>query len=348
MKSISASRLPSIDPVAGDGLGVTLGHPPYRPLLPSGHAQSIIGRYWPVDDDDPRFPARERLFQIESDVQVLAHENHTGDESAPTLIILHGLAASSTAPYVRRSTKLALAAGFNVLRPNVRNCGGTEHLSPTLYHSGLTIDLHRIVDELAPAPIYILGFSMGGNIALKLAGEWGDDPPPHVRAICGISVPIRLDLCVRELGRLINRVYEVRFLKMLRLTFRKKQQLMPELYGKYAVDRVQSIYEFDDFITAPVFGFRDADDYYERTSCVRFLPRVRIPSLLIQADDDPFIPPIAYDTPVFEGNPYINLLRTRHGGHVAFLSRRSPRFWAEQQALEFFANLNTGERTSAL
>ena len=317
---------------------MTLGQPPYRPLLPSGHAQTIIGRYWPVADDDPGFPAQERLFQIEPNAQVLAHENHIGDESAPTLIILHGLAASSTAPYVRRSTQLALAAGFNVVRPNVRNCGGTEHLSPTLYHSGMTIDLRRIVEELAPAPIYILGFSMGGNIALKLAGEWGDDPPAHVRAICGISVPVRLDLCVHELGRLINRVYEIRFLRMLRHTFRTKQQLMPELYGKYAIDRVQSIYDFDDSITAPVFGFRDADDYYQRNSCVRYLPQVRVPSLLIQADDDPFIPPRAYDDPVFDDSPYVSLLRTRHGGHVAFLSRRSPLFWAEQQALAFFAS----------
>ena len=227
----------------------------------------------------------------------------------------------------------------------MRNCGGTEHLSPTLYHSGMTIDLRRIVEELSPAPIYILGFSMGGNIALKLAGEWGDNPPPHVRAICGISVPVRLDLCVRELGRLTNRVYEIRFLRMLRRTFRTKQQLMPELYGKYAIDHVQSIYDFDDSITAPVFGFRDADDYYEKSSCIRFLPTVRVPSLMIQADDDPFIPSKAYDDPVFDRNPNVNLLRTRQGGHVAFLSRRGSVFWAEQQALAFFAGLESGSKT---
>ena len=319
---------------------MSLGQPAYRPLLPSGHAQTIIGRYWPVADDHPQFPTRERLFQIEPDVQVLAHENRIGDESAPTLIILHGLAASSTAPYVRRSSHDALDAGFNVVRPNVRNCGGTEHLSPTLYHSGLTIDLRRIVEELAPAPIYILGFSMGGNIALKLAGEWGDDPPPHVRAICGISVPVRLDLCVRELGRLINRVYEIRFLRMLRRTFRKKQRLMPELYGKYSVDPIQSIYEFDDSITAPVFGFRDADDYYETSSCMpTSCQRICVPSLMIQADDDPFIPLQSLRrSAVFDQTiPMSSSLRTRHGGHVAFLSRHRPRFWAEQQALAFFA-----------
>ena len=161
---------------------MTLGQPPYRPLLGSGHAQTVVGRYWPIPEEDPRFPARERLFRTEPDVQVLAHENRgEASESTPTLLILHGLAASSTAPYVRRSTQTALAAGYNVIRPNVRNCGGTEHLSPTLYHSGLTSDLRFIIDELGHAPLYLLGFSMGGNIALKLAGEWDDEPPPHVR-----------------------------------------------------------------------------------------------------------------------------------------------------------------------
>ena len=319
---------------------MTLDQPLYRPLVRSGHAQTVLGRYWPLPKEDLRFPARERLFRTEPDVQVLAHENRFETaESVPTLLILHGLAASSTAPYVRRSTQAALAAGYNVLRPNVRNCGGTEHLSPTLYHSGLTWDLRCIVDELVPAPLYILGFSMGGNIALKLAGEWGDEPPPHVRGICGISVPIRLGLCARELGRLHNRVYEWRFMRMLRQTLRKKQELMPERFGAFSTEHIRSIYEFDEYVTASAFGFRNADDYYEKCSCASFLPRVRVPSLLIHSDDDPFIPPDTYADPVFEQNPHVKLLRTRYGGHVAFLSRRRPRFWAEEQALAFFAAL---------
>ena len=319
---------------------MTLGQPPYRPLLGSGHAQTVVGRYWPIPEEDPRFPARERLFRTEPDVQVLAHENRgEASESTPTLLILHGLAASSTAPYVRRSTQTALAAGYNVIRPNVRNCGGTEHLSPTLYHSGLTSDLRFIIDELGHAPLYLLGFSMGGNIALKLAGEWDDEPPPHVRGICGISVPIRLGRCARELGRRRNRVYEWRFMRMLRQTLRKKQELMPERFGAFSAEHIRSIYEFDEHVTAPAFGFRNADDYYEKSSCASFLPRVRVPSLLIHADDDPFIPPDTYTDPVFEQNPHVKLLCTRRGGHVAFLSRGRPRFWAEEQAVAFFAGL---------
>lgn len=280
------------------------------------------------------------MFETEPGVKVLAHENRNGGRGpAPTLVILHGLASSSTAPYVRRLTQAALSKGYQVIRPNIRNCGGTEHLSPTLYHSGLTSDLRYIVEELAPAPLFIVGFSMGGNIALKLAGEWSDKAPCHVHGICGISVPIRLGDCSREIGRPRNSVYEGRFLHMLRRTLHRKQELMPERYGSFSADHIRSIYEFDDQITAPAFGFAGADDYYDKTSAAAFLPRVRVPTLLIQAKDDPFIPAGAFNDPVFEHNPNLTLLCTKHGGHAAFLARHSPRFWAEEQALAFFGQL---------
>jgi hypothetical protein len=128
---------------------------------------------------------------------------------------------------------------------------------------------------------------------------------------------------------------------MLRRTFRRKQQLMPERYGSFSVAGLRSIYEFDDNITAPVFGFDGADDYYEKCSAAAFLPRVRVPSLLIQAADDPFIPPAAYSDPALKQNPSVRLLLTKHGGHVAFLSRDLPRFWAEQQALAFVSDLKS-------
>jgi predicted alpha/beta-fold hydrolase len=238
-----------------------------------------------------------------------------------------------------RLAQKALDAGFDVLRLNVRNCGDTEHLAPTLYHSGLTSDLRHVVEELAPTPLYLAGYSMGGNIALKLAGEWADRAPPHVKGICGISVPIRLGPCARNLAEPRNRIYELRFLRMLRRTLEKKKQLMPEKFGSLRWDGIPSIYEFDDRITAPAFGFRDAEDYYSRSSCAAFLARVRVPSLLIHADDDPFIPAETYDDPVFDANPLLNLLRTPHGGHVAFLAKATPRFWALDQTLRFFHSL---------
>ena len=131
---------------------------------------------------------------------------------------------------MRSLAHAALGGGLDIIRLNVRNCGGTEHLAPTLYHSGLTEDLRRVVEQLAPEPLVIVGFSMGGNVALKLAGEWGGASPAHVRGVCGISVPIRLGVCARRLGEWRNRIYEIRFLRELERTVQTKQRLMPELF----------------------------------------------------------------------------------------------------------------------
>ena len=235
----------------------------FRPLLRNGHAQTVVARYWPAPLDEARWPTRARLFRTEPDVQVLAHENrHRKRPAKGTILALHGLTASGNVPYMRRLAQAGLIAGFDVVRLNMRNCGGTEHLAPTLYHSGLTIDLRRVVEQLAPEPLFLIGYSMGGNVVLKLAGEWGEDAPAHVRGVCGISVPIELGVCARYLGESKNRVYEARFLRALRRTVELKQCLIPARFAKFRTGGVRSIYEFDDRITAPAFGFRDADDYY--------------------------------------------------------------------------------------
>jgi predicted alpha/beta-fold hydrolase len=248
---------------------------------------------------------------------------------------------------MRSLARLALAAGFDVVRLNVRNCGHTEHLTPTLYHSGLTIDLQKVVDYLAPARTVIAGFSMGGNMVLKLAGEWGDNPPPHVAAVCGISVPLQLARCARRLGEARNRLYEKRFLRELRQTLRRKQQLMPDRYPSLDFRGVRTIYDFDDHFTAPAFGFRNADHYYETCSAARFLPSIRLPALLIQAEDDPFIPFEIFADSLFRQNGHLRLATTPHGGHVAFLAQDQPRFWAADLTVRFFqSQISEQERAS--
>ena len=278
----------------------------------------------------------ERYFQTTPDVKVLAHlDTRPGGEARGTLVAVPGLTASSEAPYMLRLAQAALAAGMNVVRLNVRNCGGTEHLSPTLYHSGLTEDLHSVVQQLAPRLLVLAGFSMGANMVLKAAGEWGARPPSHVKGVCGISVPIRLRQCSRHLGIPKNRFYELRFLRQLRKTVRLKQRIMPERFSSLRPGAARSIYEFDDKVTAPAFGFRDADDYYQQSSALRFLEHIRVPALIIQAKDDPFIPFEVFDDPVFDENPFLQLVAPEHGGHVAFLARQGPRFWAQDLAVRF-------------
>lgn len=278
---------------------------------------------------------------------VLGHYQQTtkGTERRPLLIAVHGLTASSQAPYMRTLAQRALSAGFDVLRLNVRNCGGTEHLAPTLYHSGLTCDLRAVVEQLAPTPIFLAGFSMGGNMVLKLAGEWGEAPPPHVVAVCGISVPIQLGICARKLGERTNRIYEVRFLRELRRTLMRKRQLMPESFAEMQWDGIRTIYEFDDAITAPAFGFRNADHYYESSSSAGFLDKIRVPALLIQAQDDPFIPFEVFEDLPLDRNPFVRLEAPPHGGHVAFLAKQAPRFWAIEQTLRFFEATHENTRS---
>lgn len=310
---------------------------PYRPLWTNGDLQTILGRYWPVRLDESRWLGEAAFIETGPGVQVLAKTNRGGGRA--TLLAVHGLTACSEARYMLTFARIALAAGFDAVRLNVRNCGGTEALAPTLYHSGLTSDLRHVAERLGPQPLFIVGFSMGGNMALKLAGEWGERPPSHLRGVCGISVPADLAACARRIGERRNRVYELRFLRSLRRTLARKRQLMPEMFNGFDADGLDSIYEFDDKVTAPSFGFASADDYYSRASSAGYLAHIRVPALAIQAEDDPFIPFSAYRNSAFERNPWLQLLHTRHGGHVAFLAKERARFWAERQALRFFENL---------
>ena len=306
--------------------------------------QTIAARYWPARFDDARWGSETRFFETEPGVQVSARVNAADRDVL--MLVVHGLTACSEARYMLTLAGKALEAGFGVIRLNVRNCGGTEHLSPTLYHSGLTTDLRAVIDQLAPRPLFVVGFSMGGNMALKLAGEWEDKPPGHVLGVCSISAPIRLADCSKRIGEFRNRVYELRFLRQLKAALRKKRELQPEIFPEWDFSGVDSIWEFDDRFTAPSFGFGTAANYYQQASAAGYLDRIRAPALALQAEDDPFIPFDAYRDSVFESNPALNLIVSRHGGHVAFLANGSPRFWAEDQAIRFAQTIALGQQQS--
>jgi hypothetical protein len=222
-----------------------------------------------------------------------------------------------------------------VIRLNVRNCGGTEHLCSTLYHSGLTSDLRAVTEQLQDRALYLVGFSMGGNVVLKLAGEWGRDFPSHLRAVSAVSVPLDLAACADRLSQPQNRFYEARFLRELRGTVKRKQELLPERYSLSGFSRICSIVDFDELYTAPCFGFRSAQDYYERSSAKNFLASIKVPTLILQAQDDPFIPFEIFGKLPFDQNPNLNLCAPIHGGHAGFLSRQRQRFWDADQILRF-------------
>jgi len=294
------------------------------------------------------WPSEAREFATEPGVRVVAYGHWQPQrQTHPTVMLIHGLEGSANSRYMLGTAEKAFRAGFNVLRLNVRNCGGTERLTPTLYHAGLTDDLHHITSELIERDrlpeIFLIGFSMGGNQALKFAGELARSAPPQLRGICAVSPPIDLKVCSQAMERWENRVYEVYFLRSLKATLRRKQQLFAHLYRVDHLDQVRRILDFNNLI-APFNGFRDALDYYHRASALPYLSRIRVPTLILHAQDDPFIPFAPFMDPVIAANPYLLLIAPEHGGHVVFWGRgqgHEDPFWAENRAVEFSALLSS-------
>jgi predicted alpha/beta-fold hydrolase len=331
-----------------------LGEKPFRPhpRFASGHAQTIARHFWPRHRALVRAAAGDerRLFEVEPNVRVLVRCRWQKERrQAPTVLIVHGLEGSSESTYALGTAAKAHRAGFNALRLNIRTCGGTEHLAPTLYHSGLSEDLRAVVEELIARDrlpeIYLAGFSLGGNQSLKLAGELGDAAPPALRGVAAVSPSIDLAACADQIRRRDNWLYNRSFLRNLTRRMRRAQRLYPERFGNAPIRRARSIREFDDLFTAPHFGFRGADDYYARASSLQFIPRIRVPALIIHAEDDPFIPFEPFRHPSLSANPSVFLLAPRHGGHVGFLADRPApgdpdRFWAENRVVEFFRLLS--------
>jgi predicted alpha/beta-fold hydrolase len=297
---------------------------------------------------NPRhFPAlprpSRRYFDVDADSRVAAdcHWQPRAWER-PTLVALHGLNGSSDAHYMRGLSAKAFERGFNVLRLNQRNCGATEHLSAGLFHSGLTADAAHVIHELAAVDgltaIVVAGYSLGGNLALKLAAEYGPHPPAPLRAVAAVSPIIDIGACVRALERPGNRVYQWNFVKDLKRRMRKKERVRPGSFDLRRLRSVSTVREFDEMFTAPHFGFRSADDYYDRASSLRVIDRVRVPALVITAEDDPFVPSQPFHDPRITGNPHIDLRVCRHGGHCGFVGPSSPGddgYWAENQIVEF-------------
>lgn len=291
----------------------------------------------------PGLPAAStRHFDVEPGTRVLAHCYWQPQPSAhPALIMLHGLEGSSSAHYMRGIADKAYARGFSVILLNQRNCGGTEHLSASLYHSGLTHDVDRVIREIAAegiSRVVVAGYSLGGNLALKLAGDYGDAPPAALRGVCAVSPVVELAACVRALERRQNVVYQWNFVRGLKARMRRKALTHPGRYPIVRLADVRSVRHFDELFTAPDFGFDGADDYYHRASAMRVIDRIRVPALIITAEDDPFVPVDPFRDPRLTGNSHITLIVTPHGGHCGFISDKTDAddgYWAERQVVEF-------------
>jgi predicted alpha/beta-fold hydrolase len=324
---------------------------PRRPFV-GGHAQTIAGNFLPRRNELPS--PEERLIQVEPEVQVLCHCHWQNERKvAMTLIIVHGLEGSSESQYVIGTGSKAWRAGMNVVRMNMRNCGGTEELGPTLYNSGMSDDVGVVAKTLIRQEdlqkLAFVGFSMGGNLVLRLLGEWGTHAPPQVKAGVGVSPAIDLAASADALHDRGNRLYEWRFLRGLKKRIERKAALYPGRYDTRYLQGLRSIRDFDDQITARYCGFRDAQDYYTRAAAAQVLDRIAVPTLILHAEDDPFIRILPATREKLQLNPHITYLETAHGGHCAFLAEPNgyDGRWAERQAVAFVQKVECHDSVTA-
>jgi hypothetical protein len=312
-----------------------------HPWLTNGHLQTIVGNFLPR----PAFRLRTVAETVEVDpadgsrVLCYCHWQPEAERASRlTAVLVHGLEGSSDSRYVRGIAMRAFDAGMNVIRMNMRNCGGSDALTPTLYHSGRSADVGAVIRHFAAQfdleRVALIGYSMGGNLVLKLAGEWGAQLP--LAAVATVCPAIDLAAGADALHEPANRIYEWRFLRGLMRRIRRKAELYPALYQFDGIGPIRSIREFDQKIVATYCGFRDADDYYYRAASARVIDRVAVPTLILCAEDDPFIR-LQPDTRArILSNPHIQFVESRYGGHCAFLARRSVDVhWAEATVVRY-------------
>jgi predicted alpha/beta-fold hydrolase len=314
---------------------------PRRGLL-NGHLQTIVGNFLPR----PPFRLASVTETVEVDPtdgsRVICHCKWQPDENANrrlTVVLVHGLEGSSDSRYILGLSVRAWNAGCNVVRMNMRNCGDSDELTPTLYHSGLSSDVGAVVDHYTKRfgleRVALVGYSMGGNLVLKLAGEWGARPP--LCSVAAVCPAVDLAAGSDALHEPANRLYEWHFLRRLMRRYRRKASLFPGIYQEHGLGPIRSLRDFDDKIVARYCNFKDADDYYYRAAGARVVDRIAVPTLILLALDDPFIRVTAETRAKILANPNIQFVETAHGGHCAYLGTDAGDdiHWAESTVVRY-------------
>jgi len=308
--------------------------------LRSGHAQTIGAAFAPRTFRLPT--GEEKLFRVDPWTQLkgVCHWHEGRRKDLPVVVIVHGLEGSCDSNYARGIADKAWARGFHSVRMNQRNCGGTELLTPTLYNSGLSGDYLAVLTQLMEEgfeKILFVGYSMGGNLVTKMVGELGESAPKELRGVAVVCPALDLSRCADALEERQNYLYQWHFVRGLMERYRRKCELFPGRYLPNGFGPVRTVREFDDVITAPCFGFRDAEEYYESAGAKKVIDKVRVPLLMITAQDDPFVPYVSFLAAGVEKNPMVRFVSPGHGGHCGFVSRFAgdERFWAEERIAEF-------------
>jgi uncharacterized protein len=316
----------------------------FRPAwwLPGAHAQTIGGRW--LRSRQRVEVRRERLETPDGDFLDLELAGfHSLPADAPLALVLHGLEGTARSGYMLALFRHLEERGVRAVGMNFRSCGGEMNRLPRSYHAGETGDLDHVLgvvrQRYAGVPLAAAGFSLGGNMLLKYLGERAEAARGVLRAAVTVSVPFDLRAGAENLERGMGRVYTRYFMRKLLRKTRLKRELLAASCDMPRVQRARTLREFDDLLTAPLHGFRDAEEYYASSSSAGYLPRIRVPTLLLHAVDDPFLPPAAIPHRAIRDNPALTERFTRSGGHVGFVagSPLTPLFWAEREAADFLA-----------
>ncbi len=315
---------------------------PYRPAwwLPGGHLQTLGGKY--LRRSGPFPYKRERIDTPDGDFLDLDFSPDP-DPEAPLVLLLHGLEGFTQRPYMIQAAQALKARGMASVGLNFRSCSGEMNIRPRMYHSGGTEDVALVLRFLKGQwpnrPLGAIGFSLGGNVLLKLLGERDDGGRGLIDAAVGISVPYDLAAGAAYLEQgVLGWLYARYFLKQLMVKVKAKEGLLSPLLDLRKVYASTTLREFDDHATGPLHGFEDAADYYRQSSCGQFLHRIRVPTLLFHARNDPFLPPRAIPHEIVGENPYLFPAFARRGGHVGFLGGQIPglpTFWTEDEGTRF-------------
>ena len=315
--------------------------PSYRPAwwLPGPHLQTLWGR---IGRRAPFTPTRVERWDTPDGDFIDVHRLE-GTSGAPRLVLLHGLEGSPRSHYAAGLFAQARERGWAMEAPVFRSCGEEPNRLLRSYHSGETGDVDFVIRRLAleepDRPLLLTGVSLGGNVLLKWLGEQGAGVPPAVVAAAAVSVPYDLARSARHIDRGFARVYQANFLRSLRRKAIEKQRRFPNALRPEAIARARTIWAFDDAVTAPIHGFRDAADYYAKSSSLGFLAGIRVPTLLLSAIDDPFLPAEILDdvATIASSNSALTVELTPNGGHVGFVSGSPwrPRYYLEERVLAF-------------
>jgi predicted alpha/beta-fold hydrolase len=354
-------------------------HSDFVPMTGLGnrHVMTILANAW--KRQFPRILAsqEQRIIDVAPNSKILVECNFMpsarSDEGhgRALAVIYHGLEGSSRSHYVMGVAEKFLAAGISTVRVNMRNCGDTLHLTDTLYNAGLSADIRPVAEHFLNdgfENIFTIGFSLGGNVVLKAAAEFSESEASWLKGVCAVSPSLDLPTCVAALELWENRIYELNFLRSLKEKIVRKNKLHPGRYDISCLPKINSVRNFDDTYTAPDGGYLSAADYYARASALPLIPSIRVPILIIAAQDDPLVPFSSFQTKELEVSN-VSLLAPMHGGHAAFVGRgidssagqirewsesikgnpnelgaphvvtASDRFWAESSCLKFCARL---------